>query len=77
MEVLAASWVPQSAPFLAVITFVGGSSPTAIGIGLVAEGTIVAEFTRAVLPADGADTIEVITAEGVAKKAILLLVRRA
>lgn len=76
MEVIVAFRVPKSAPFLASIALVHLSSTSAIGIRLVAVGSIIAEarVVGAVLPADGTDSRESGLAEGVAESAILILV---
>ncbi len=77
MEVLTTDRIPQSSPFLAVVALMRRSSSTSIGVWLVAEGAIIAEFTWAVLPADWSDTIVVVATPRVAQKAVLLLVGRA
>ncbi len=76
MEFVVALWIPKSTPFLAALALVNLTSASAIGIGLVAVGTVITEATvmRAVLPADGTDTGESVLAVGVAESAILLLV---
>lgn len=76
MEVIMAFGVPKGAPFLASIALVHLSGTSAIGIRLVAVGSIIAEarVVRAVLPADGADSGESGLAVRVAESAILILV---
>ena len=74
MEVLSANRVPEGAPFLAVVALVGGAATTSIRLWFVAVSAVIAELFRAVLPADGTDTIVVIAALGIAERAILLLV---
>ena len=75
--VLTAFRVPERAPLFAVIALVNGASAAAVGVRLVAEGTIIPELIWAVLPAYGTDTVVPITAPRIAQKAVLLLVGRA
>ena len=77
MEVIAALRIPKGTPLLAVVALVDASSTASIRFWFVAEGTIVAELIRAILPADRTDTIVAIAAEGVAQSSILLLISRA
>lgn len=74
VEVFTALGVPEKAPLLAVIALLGGTCTTAVAVRLVTEGAVVAELTRAVLPADRADTVVTIAAPWVAKCTILFFV---
>ena len=76
MEIIVTLGVPKGAPLLAAFALMHLSSASTIGIGLVAVSTIVTEFTvfGAVLPADGADSLEASLAVVEAKGAILLLI---
>lgn len=58
MEVLVARGVPEGAPLFAALALVDLTGTSAVGVRLVAVGTIVTEASvvGAVLPADGADT---------------------
>jgi len=76
MEVIVALGVPKGAPLFAAFALVHLSSASTIGVGLVAVSAIVTEFavSGAVLPADGADSLEAILAVVEAKGAILLFI---
>ena len=77
MELLVAFGVIEVAPFLtAWSTLVDFACTSAVGIGLVAVGSIVTEagVVWAVLPADGANAGVVVLTVGVAESAILLLI---
>ena len=83
MEVGSALGVPDGSPLLAAELWVVAvalalipdriSDTTAVRGGLIAEGTIITELAGAVLPADGADTIETGLAQRVAQSTILFL----
>ena len=73
---LVALRIPEGAPLLAVSALVNLTGTAAVGIWLVAVGTIVAETAvdRAVLPANWTDARVSILTVWVAKGAILLFV---
>ena len=77
MIVLAALRVPERAPLFTIVALANGASAAAVGVRLVAEGTIVPELIRAVLPAHGTNTVVTIAAPWIAQSAVLLLVGRA
>ena len=66
VEVIAALGVPEKTPLLAVVTMMGRAGSATVGIGLIAEGTIVTELTWAVFPADGSYAIVTVSADRVA-----------
>jgi hypothetical protein len=76
MEIVMALGVPKCAPFLAALALVHLTSTSAIGIRLIAVGSIVTEASvmGAILPANGTDARKSAFAVWVAKGAILLLV---
>ena len=76
MEVIMALGVPERAPFFAASALVHLTGSTAIGIRLIAVGTVITEasIVWAVLPADGSDTRVSTLAVWVAKSSILLFV---
>ena len=83
MEVGSALGVPDGSPLLAAELRVVAvalalipdriSDTSAVRGGLIAEGTIITELAGAVLPADGADTVEPGLAKRVAQSTILFL----
>ena len=66
--------IPECTPLFAIITLVNRASPSAIRVRLVAVGPIVSECTRAVLPADWANSIVAISAEWIAESSVLFFV---
>ena len=74
VEVVAALWIPQAPILLTTVALVNLASASAVGFGLVAESTVVAEVIWAVLPADWSHTIVTVSAQWVAQETVLLLV---
>jgi len=82
VEVGPALGVPDSSPLFATkirvfsltLIFIpdGVSDSSAIGLWLVAESAIITEPRLAVLPADGANSVEALSAPGIAEGTILL-----
>jgi hypothetical protein len=83
VEVSSASGIPDGSPLLTTKLWVvsvtsslipdGIANTTAISWWLVAESTVITELAGAVLPADGADTVEARSAKRIAESSIFLL----
>jgi hypothetical protein len=74
VEAFVTNGVPKETPLFAVVTLGCWANTTTVGVRLSTVSSVITEVGRAVLPADGTDTIVSISALRVAKPSILIRV---